>query len=104
MWSSVTSTLAVAAYLLRIGIGNIALADKRTSHSWSLGYGGVGLETMVRSGHDSGKLIPTILLANLPQALLSFLYLTYNALFISMLLAEEWSDPKPRSSLTVTGY
>ena len=68
------------------------------SHLWSLGYGGVGLETKVRSGHVSGKLIPAILLANLSQALFSFLYLTYNVLFTSMLLAEEWSDPKPRSS------
>ena len=32
-----------------------------------------------------------ILLANLPQVILSFLYLTYNSLFTSMLLAKEWS-------------
>lgn len=67
------------------------------SHLWSLGYGGISSETTVRFEHFklgrliSGKLIPMILVANLPQALLSFLYLTCNALFTTMILAEEWS-------------
>ena len=44
-----------------------------------------------------------ILLVNLPQAVLSFLYLTYNALFTSMLLAEEWSGfAHQRKTLRVT--
>lgn len=33
-----------------------------------------------------------ILLANLPQTIVSFLYLTYNALFTSMLVAKEWNE------------
>ena len=32
-----------------------------------------------------------ILLANLPQTILSFLYLTYNSLFTSMFLGHDWS-------------
>ena len=32
-----------------------------------------------------------ILMANLPQTILSFLYLTYNSLFTCMLLGHEWS-------------
>ena len=34
----------------------------------------------------------TILIANSPQALLSFLFLTYNGLYTCMLLADEWAD------------
>ena len=62
------------------------------SHLWNLGYGTVSSETIVHiHGPIAGKLIPMILIANLPQALLSFLYLTYNALFTCMLMAKEWS-------------
>lgn len=62
------------------------------SHLWSLGYGGVNPETIIQlPGNPWGNLIPLILLANLPQVILSFLYLTYNSLFTSMLLAKEWS-------------
>lgn len=70
------------------------------SYLWTLGYGGVSGETVL---HFRGTLIQMILIANLPQALLSFLYLTYNALFTSMLLAEEWSGfAHQRKTLRVT--
>lgn len=74
------------------------------SYLWTLGYGGVSGETVIQFPSIlSGKLIPLILIANLPQALLSFLYLTYNALFTSMLLAEEWSGfAHQRKTLRVT--
>ena len=45
----------------------------------------------------------TILVANSPQVLLSFLFLTYNGLFTCMLEAEEWSGyAHERKSLRVT--
>ena len=74
------------------------------SHLWSLGYGGVSSETTIRlDGSFWGNLMSVILLANLPQVLLSFLYLTYNSLFTSMLLAEEWSGfAHQRKTLRVT--
>ena len=37
------------------------------------------------------SILQTILLANLPQTILSFLYLTYNSLFTCMLQGHEWS-------------
>lgn len=37
-------------------------------------------------------IILNVLLANFPQALLSFLFLTYNALFTCMLMGQEWSE------------
>ena len=36
-------------------------------------------------------MIATVLIANSPQILLSFLYFSYNGVFTCMLLAEEWS-------------
>ena len=74
------------------------------SHLWSLGYGAVNPETIAYiHGSIAHKLIPMILIANLPQALLSFLYLTYNALFTCMLMAKEWSAfANQRRTLRVT--
>ena len=39
----------------------------------------------------SAGVIATVLVANSPQILLSFLYFSYNGVFTCMLLAEEWS-------------
>ena len=74
------------------------------SHLRSLGYGTVSPETIVHiNGSISGKLIPMILIVNFPQALLSFLYLAYNALFTCMLTAKEWSAfAHQRKTLRVT--
>ena len=44
-----------------------------------------------------------ILISNSPQLILSFLYLTYNGLFTSMLLAKEWSGfAHHRKTLRIT--
>ena len=40
---------------------------------------------------SQGGIIASILLANTPQALLSFLFFIYNGLFSSMLLVEKWA-------------
>jgi len=44
-----------------------------------------------RNMTGSSGLMLTILIANSPQALLSFLFLTYNGLYTCMLLGDEWS-------------
>ena len=49
------------------------------------------------------SLIGGILLANLPQALLSYIYLAFNALYTNMFVGQEWSSYKDtRKSLRVT--
>ena len=67
--------------------------DKSISHLWELGFGAVRSECLIdiRFPRGQGGIIAPILLANAPQAILSFLFLTYNGLFSSMLLMEEWS-------------
>ncbi|KIW14026.1 hypothetical protein PV08_06807 [Exophiala spinifera] len=43
-------------------------------------------------GSPSKKIVNSILLANFPQTIFSFLYLNLNGLLTSMFLASEWSD------------
>ena len=71
------------------------------SSIWSLGFGTVNVHTILDYvgttnadvGHapTSNALIPTVLLANTPQLLLSALYFLYNSIFTRMLAASEWS-------------
>jgi len=56
---------------------------------WDLGFGTVSSDSTV--GVAPTGLIATTLFANLPQGILSFLYLTYNGLFSCMFGALEWS-------------
>ncbi|KUJ12911.1 uncharacterized protein LY89DRAFT_721741 [Mollisia scopiformis] len=56
---------------------------------WELGFGAVDFESTLNVETDG--LIATTLLANLPQGILAFLYLTYNSLFSCMLGAFEWN-------------
>ena len=90
-----TSTLITACALLGVGLGpnNSSLQSRSISHLWSLGFGNVNSETLIRINNrvNAGGVVVTVLLANSPQILLSFLYFTYNGLFTCMLVAEEWS-------------
>lgn len=71
---------------------------------WRLGFGTMNNGFLIDrnfSGHTG--LVVTTLLANLPQLLMSSVYLAYNGLFTCMLLAEEWSTyAYKRSFLRVT--
>ena len=86
-------TLIMASILLGVGLQNTMLASRNISHLWRLGFGAVTSESMVAwNMPGSGGLILTVLIANSPQVLLSFLFLTYNGLYTCMLMASEWSD------------
>jgi hypothetical protein len=55
------------------------------------------------NGPGPGLLLVNVLLANLPQGILSFLYLTYNGLYTCMLNADEWGRfAHQRKTLRVT--
>ena len=98
------STLLVAGVLLQIGLRNTQLMSRSMSHLWSLGFGAVTSESLVSwNKPGSGGLLLNVLVANSPQALLSFLFLTYNGLYTCMLMANEWSDyAHERKALRVT--
>ena len=61
---------------------------------WALGFGKINPKLIIYLGDltmsSSTWLIGMILLANLPQALLSFLYLIYNGTWTCMLAEREW--------------
>ena len=90
--------------LLKLGLSAGQLTNKSFHHLWSLGYGTVTSESMI--GFDfpgSSGLMRSVLIANLPQVILSFLFLTYNSLFTCMLLAQEWASyAQHRKPLRVT--
>ena len=58
-----------------------------------MGYGAVTSESMITWGGFKGSsgLVFIVLVANAPQVILSFLFLTYNGLYTCMLLADEWN-------------
>lgn len=83
----------MAVGLLISGLKNTRLADTSFKGLWNLGYGTVTSQSLLSSRvlNGNGGIFATVLLANLPQLLLSFLYLTYNGLFTSLLLGQEWN-------------
>lgn len=98
------STLIVAGALLGLGVRNGSIASKSISYLWHMGFGAVTSQSIVTWNLPGASgLLATVLIANSPQALLSFLFLTYNGLYTCMLLADEWSDyAHERKTLRVT--
>ena len=96
--------LIVAGALLGIGLDNGGLTDRSLSHLWQMGYGAVTGDSMLDWDLEgSSGLHLNALVANLPQVVLSFLFLLYNGLFTSMLLADEWNGyARERKPLRVT--
>ena len=96
--------LIIAGVLLRIGLDNGGLTDRSFSHLWQMGYGAVTGDSIFDWNLEgSSGLHLNALVANLPQVVLSFLFLLYNGLFTSMLLADEWNGyARERKPLRVT--
>ena len=96
--------LIIAGVLLRIGLNNGDLFDRSFSHQWLIGYGTVTQDSMFDWNlAGSSGLHLNALVTNLPQVVLSFLFLLYNGLFTSMLLADEWNGyARERKPLRVT--
>jgi hypothetical protein len=81
--------------------GTTTLGTTQISALYTLGFGTVSPNSIVN--FETGGLLPTVLFANLPQTILSFLYLFYNGLYSSFLGANEWSKyGHTRKSLRVT--
>ncbi|KAK3669847.1 hypothetical protein LTR78_010305 [Recurvomyces mirabilis] len=86
--------LITGASLLGAGASNIGQYLGTGSSVFDLGFGAVDSRALLSVGlpqDGAGGLVTAVLLANLPQAVVSFLYLTYNGLLTSMLLCHEYS-------------
>ena len=100
------TTIIVAAILLNLG--RRELEESGQLSFWVSGFG--ELQTQLKANWSlsgTSGLVELAVLANVPQLLLSFLFLTYNALFTCMLLAEEWNgyahERKPLRVTQATG-
>jgi hypothetical protein len=97
-WSLCISLFAVALAVIGTLLGLLvsSLPDASVKTLWGLGFGTVHPQALIadwaiQSLTGSTQILSSVLIANLPQALLSFLYLTLNGLCTSMFLADEWS-------------
>ncbi|KAF2163976.1 hypothetical protein M409DRAFT_68213 [Zasmidium cellare ATCC 36951] len=100
-FSLISLALIVSIVLLAMGVSNLSPVN-----AFSIGFGAVDSRALIETDfpqEGGGGLVAAILLANCPQAIVSFLYLLYNGLLTSMLLAKEWSQyALTRKSLRVT--
>lgn len=89
--------LVTAGALLGIGVQKLSQFTS-SSDAFSMGFGSVDARALIDAGlpqSGSSGLVSAVLLANLPQAIVSFLYFTYNGLFTCMLLSYEYSKYGP---------
>ncbi|KAI5858024.1 hypothetical protein BZA05DRAFT_331044 [Tricharina praecox] len=98
-------SLAAVAYLLWLAVrSDMSVYPSNTFKDiWDRGFARVSFGSMVFALGYKLPLIGAVFLANLPQTILSFLYLMYNALFTSMLSCLEWNSyANSRKPLRVT--
>ena len=99
-------TLIAAIVLLDIGVRSIG-SDSATSNAFTLGFGAINVSATITLDSLYGNVLASILVANSPQLLLSFLCFAYNGLWTCMLLAAEWSSytqtRKPLRTTSPTG-
>jgi hypothetical protein len=100
------AALAGTGALLQIGINGLSTNDGSLSELYKIGVGAVTASSLINiglNGLGARDLLANVLLANLPQAILSFLYLMYNGIFTCMVSADEWSGfAHQRKTLRVT--
>ncbi|KAF2751972.1 hypothetical protein M011DRAFT_11578 [Sporormia fimetaria CBS 119925] len=95
-------------YLLPL-IGSIVLLrqglvapGREVGADWNC-LGSVNTEFLITLFRDIDSELTAILIANTPQAIVSFIYLTYNGIFTCMLAEREWAQYSvKRSALRVT--
>ena len=84
----------VLGLLAGIIVGTKKLAPPTIANAWSVGLGRVQTQNLVLGANlpqlGASAVLITALVANAPQALLSFLYMVYNTLFTLMYLGEDW--------------
>lgn len=88
--ASLTLTLVFVATMFGYGVSQLPDGTSRSLAGLaSLGYGAIDARTIMTYGYGLTT-IGYIILANLAQPVLSFLYFSYNGLFTAMLLGYEW--------------
>ncbi|KAF1982525.1 hypothetical protein K402DRAFT_340141 [Aulographum hederae CBS 113979] len=83
--------LVVTIVLLIYGITQMTGA-KDASTLWGMGVGAISQETLIKGDDFPTTITTNAFIANAPQPIFSFLYFSYNSLFTTMTLAQEWSQ------------
>ena len=91
--------LAIASGLLLLSIVSLSTRNisRHLPHLWELGFGALTPWTFIHIGlphNDPAGLISNVLVANLPQFILSVLYLFYNGMISTFLVQREFSRMK----------
>jgi hypothetical protein len=100
--------LGVYAIFLSMGVGAVKGA-KDVRSLWQLGFGAISPQALINwygrvLSAGAAGLIANVLIANIPQSILSFIYFTYNSLYTCMLAAYEWSQfSSNRKGLCISG-
>lgn len=92
--------ISLVLVLALFGLGVHNLPDRSAQALWQLGFGTVNVNTIIKGklygppylASKSGQVIASIIVANLPQLVLFFLYLNTNGLLALIAMAHEWSD------------
>ena len=99
--STAIAGLATAAALLKRGLQNLDnFTDTSLASLWRLRFGQIDPRSLIasypRNSRDSrgalGNPSVVLVLANLPQLLISLLHLNYKSIFTCMLMEKEWND------------
>ena len=87
------SAVTVCGALLGCGISVIE-GPKDIGALWRLGLGAVSTRTLIEWESSGGPstLVGNVLVANIAQPILSFIYFTYNGIFTCMLAEREWNQ------------
>ena len=99
-WWTCIALFAIALIVIGslLGWAISSLPDSKSVKTlWGFGFGTVHPQALISGwsisyiSSPNSQILTSVLIANLPQPLLSFLYLTLNGLCTSMFLADEWS-------------
>jgi hypothetical protein len=99
------TSLAIVGFLLWPAIRRdlFIYTSNTIKDIWDRGFGRVSLNSVIDALGVNMHVIAAVIIANLPQTILSFLYLLYNAIFTSMLSVQEWNSyAHQRKPLRVT--
>ena len=90
--------------ILLVGFMTSALDNLPFGQMWQMGYGTINPAAVIPwNVSGTGDILLTVLVANSPQVVLSFLSLNYNGVITCMLVAKEWHTyAKERKPLRVT--
>ena len=91
-------------FILLVGFLTGAIVNLPLGQMWQVGYGAINPAAVIPwNVSGTGGILLTVLVANSPQVVLSFLSLNYNGVFTCMLVAKEWHTyAKERKPLRVT--